>query len=57
MQLGVLLVLSEWLGYVIRTPISGKYKCKILLGIRLSEVHRKTGAELVSNGLWGEIWK
>ena len=32
MQLGVFLVLRGWLGYVIRTLISGKYKCKILLG-------------------------
>ena len=29
-QLGVFLVLRGWLGYVIRTLISGKYKCKIL---------------------------
>ena len=51
MQLGIFLVLSRWLGYVIRTLISRKYKCKIFSGIRLSEVHRKTGAELLSNGI------
>ena len=51
MQLGVFLVLSGWLGYVIRTPMPCKYKCKIFLGIRLSEVYRKIGAELLSNGI------
>ena len=29
MQLGVFLVLRGWLGYVIRTLISGKYTCEV----------------------------